>query len=72
MHVQQQQQQQQPQQPQQQQQFPKSHTCVCTSPGFIANPILLHAYFATIGVLEGRSPQEILALTKEQFHQVIS
>ena len=37
--------------------------------GFIANPILLHAYFGTIGVLEGRTPQEILSLTKEQFHQ---
>jgi len=43
--------------------------CKVLADGFIANPILLHAYFATIGVLEGRSPQEILTLTKEQFHQ---
>ena len=43
--------------------------CKVLADGFIANPILLHTYFGTIGVLEGRTPQEILSLTKEQFHQ---
>jgi len=37
--------------------------------GVVANPLFLHAYFATIGLLEGHKPREILAHTKEQFHQ---
>jgi hypothetical protein len=35
----------------------------------VANPIFLHAYFATIGLLEGHRPREILDHTKAQFHQ---
>lgn len=37
--------------------------------GMVANPIFLHAYFATIGLLEGRRPREILDHTKAQFHR---
>jgi len=36
--------------------------------GLLGNPMILHAYFATIGVLEGRPVPAIISNTKERFH----
>ena len=36
--------------------------------GVLGNPMILHAYFASLGVLEGRPPREILESTREKFH----
>ena len=36
--------------------------------GLLGNPMILHAYFASIGVLEGRPPRDIVSNTKEKFH----